>query len=81
MRNTTGTQVAIAFKLYNDGHITAEIRANYGAAIAGQLAEHFGGGGHPYSSGFKLPAGRAFSDVKAECIHIATQLLDDLANV
>jgi len=79
MRLTTNTAIAIAFKLYSDGHVTAKIRANYGSPIAGKLAEHFGGGGHEYSSGFKTPAnGRPFNEVKSECIAYATQLLDQL---
>lgn len=78
MRLTTNTRIAIAFKLYNDGHVTAKIRANYGNPIANDLAAHFGGGGHPYASGFKIPAGRPFNEVKSECIAYASQLLHNL---
>ncbi|HEX3568748.1 MAG TPA: DHH family phosphoesterase [Candidatus Saccharimonadales bacterium] len=78
MRMTTGTVIAISFKLYNDGHVTAKIRANYGAPIAGKLAEHFGGGGHPYASGFKVTGSRPFNELKSECIQVATDLLDNL---
>lgn len=72
---TEGTRVAIGFKLYPDGKTTAKIRANYGAAIAGDLAKHFGGGGHPYASGFKITDGRPFNEIKAEVIGVATDLL------
>lgn len=78
MRSAIGTQAAIAFKLYSDGHITAKIRCNYGYPIAGKLAEHFGGGGHAYASGFKMSVTRPFTDIKADCIAYATQLLDEL---
>lgn len=79
MRLTTGTDIAISFKLYGDGHVTAKIRANYGKPVAGKLAEHFGGGGHAYASGFKIPAkGRPFNEVKSECISYATELLNKL---
>jgi len=79
MRLTTNTAIAISFKEYSDGHITAKIRANYGSPIAGKLAEHFGGGGHEYSSGFKMStSGRPFNEIKSECIAYATQLLDKL---
>lgn len=82
MRLTTNTRIAIAFKLYSDGHITAKIRANYGSPIANKLAEHFGGGGHSYSSGFKMDLkdlkGRPFNEVKSECTRYAAQLLDEL---
>ena len=78
MRMTTGTHVAIAFKTYNDGRITAKIRANQGYPIAAELAEHFGGGGHRYASGFKIQNGRPFDEVKAECVMVASRLLDEL---
>lgn len=78
MRLTTGTHIAIAFKTYSDGHMTAKIRANYGYPIANKLAEKFGGGGHEYSSGFKVSDGRPFNEVKSECIQYAATLLDNL---
>ncbi|HEX8226596.1 MAG TPA: DHH family phosphoesterase [Candidatus Saccharimonadales bacterium] len=78
MRGVTGVGTVIAFKLYKDGKITAKIRSNLGAAIAGNLAEHFGGGGHRYASGFKMTDGRTFEELKADCIRTATDLLDAL---
>lgn len=78
MRLTEGTKVAIAFKQYKDGKITAKIRANYGFPIANKLAEHFGGGGHPYASGFKIQDGRAYEEIKTECISVAHQLVNDM---
>lgn len=78
MRTVTGVEVAIAFKLYDDGRITAKIRANYGSPIAGKLAEHFGGGGHAYASGFKATDGRTLEQIKAECMTVAGELLDKL---
>ncbi len=79
MRSAVGTEVAIAFKLYSDGHITAKIRCNFGTPIAGELAAAFGGGGHPYASGFKTTKAQLFSELKADCIQKATELLDQLA--
>jgi phosphoesterase RecJ-like protein len=79
MRMTTGTHLAIAFKTYPDGRITAKLRANQGYGVAAELAEHFGGGGHPYASGFKIQGGRSFEDVKSECIQLAGELLGRLA--
>lgn len=78
MRLTENTDVAIAFKLYNDGHVTAKIRCNYGRPIANELAQRFGGGGHAYASGFKITDGRPFNEIKSECIITATELLDKL---
>lgn len=76
MRLTTGTDIAIAFKLYKGNKMTAKIRCNYGSPIASALAEHFGGGGHSYAAGFKVQDGRPFNEVKAACIDYATVLLD-----
>lgn len=78
MRLTIGTDVAIAFKIYNDGKITAKIRSNQNAPIAAELAEHFGGGGHAYASGFKVQDGRPFNEIKSECIRKASELLANL---
>ncbi len=78
MRSTVGVQLAISFKLYNDGHVTAKIRANFGYPVAGELAKHFGGGGHPYASGFKITQSRPFNEIKSECINVAASLLDQL---
>lgn len=79
MRSVTGCKVAVSFKIYNDGHITGKIRCNYGYPIAAKLAEHFGGGGHIYASGFKIdPKGRPFNEIKSECTSFAAELLDQL---
>jgi phosphoesterase RecJ-like protein len=78
MRLVEGVDIAIAFKIYRDGKATAKIRANYGKAIARELAEHFGGGGHPYAAGFKITDGRPFGELKSECIEVAQQLLENL---
>lgn len=78
MRMTTGTQVAIAFKVYKDGKVTGKIRCNQDAPVGGKLAERFGGGGHTYASGFKVTDGRPFNEIKSECIRFATELLDNL---
>jgi phosphoesterase RecJ-like protein len=78
MRMAENTDVAIAFKHYKDGKVTAKIRCNFGKGIAGDLAAHFGGGGHPYASGFKITDGRSLEAIKTECIRVATELLDSL---
>jgi phosphoesterase RecJ-like protein len=77
MRLTDNVAIAIAFKTYPDGRVTAKIRANYGFGIANKLAEHFGGGGHPYASGFKI-TGKPFNQIKSDCIHKAIELLNNL---
>jgi phosphoesterase RecJ-like protein len=77
MRLARGTNLAVGFKTYRDGKITAKIRCNFGIGIADKLAEHFGGGGHPYASGFKIQDGRDFSQLKAEFVEVASRLLDE----
>ncbi|MEX1995328.1 MAG: DHH family phosphoesterase [Candidatus Saccharimonadales bacterium] len=78
MRLSKGTDVAICFKTYKDGKITGKIRCNYGKGIADKLAEHFGGGGHSYASGFKIQDGRSYDEVKTETIEVTSRLLDEL---
>jgi phosphoesterase RecJ-like protein len=78
MRMTLGVRIAVAFKIYKDGKITGKIRCNQDSPVGGKLAEHFGGGGHAYSSGFKVQDGRPFNEVKSECISYATELLANL---
>lgn len=65
MRMTVGVAVAIGYKVYNDGRITAKIRCNYGFGIADELAKTFGGGGHPYAAGFKILDGRGLDEIKS----------------
>jgi phosphoesterase RecJ-like protein len=77
MRLAKNVKVAIAFKTYPDGRITAKIRCNYGSAVADKIAEHFGGGGHPYASGFKILDGRDFEQLKQETISVADKLLKE----
>jgi len=75
MLQTVSVQVAVVFKEYSDGHLTAAIRCNPGAGIGAKLAEHFGGGGHPFASGFKV-SDKPFEQVKSDCIALATTLLN-----
>lgn len=75
---TEGIQAAVVFKIYDNGRVTAAIRCNMGYAIGADLASHFGGGGHPHASGFKIENGRPYNEIKSECIQKATELLDNL---
>lgn len=75
MLQTTGVEIAIVLKHYADGKITGAIRCNSRSPIGGKLAKHFGGGGHPFASGFKITSGRALDEVKSECVNFATELL------
>ena len=76
MRMTIGVGVCIAFKVYNNGRVTAKIRCNPGSVVADKLAAAFGGGGHPYAAGFKVLKNDDFASLKAEVIQKATELLN-----
>jgi phosphoesterase RecJ-like protein len=74
----TDVQLSVVFKTYDDGRVTGKLRCNYSAPIADKLAEHFNGGGHPHSAGFKVTDGRPFNEIKSECLRYASELLDKL---
>ncbi|MGH7237881.1 MAG: DHH family phosphoesterase, partial [Candidatus Saccharimonadales bacterium] len=75
MRLTTNTKVALALKLYPNGQVTAKIRSNYGSPVAAKLAEHFGGGGHDYASGFKLANCSDVDELKSAILGVCRELL------
>lgn len=77
---TENVLISVSIKHYNDGRITAGIRCNTNAPIASRLADHFGGGGHKYSAGFKIDGGKPFNEVKSECISVVSKLLESLEN-
>lgn len=76
MRMTIGVKVAIALKVYRGGKITGKIRCNPGFQIANDLASEFGGGGHPFASGFKLTDKRPLEEIKQDVINKAKVLLE-----
>jgi phosphoesterase RecJ-like protein len=78
MLQVKGVRLSVVLKTYDDGHITAALRSNNGYPVAGKLAEHMGGGGHDFASGFKLTDGRPINEVKSECIEYASELLNNL---
>lgn len=78
MLQTENVRVAIVLKSYMADKVTGSIRCSFGTAIAADLAQHFGGGGHVYASGFKIIDKKSFEAIKSECISKATELLDKL---
>ncbi|MDB5176005.1 MAG: hypothetical protein JWM81_863 [Candidatus Saccharibacteria bacterium] len=78
MLQATGVQIAIVFKSYDDGKVTGAIRCNPGYGVGAELAEHMGGGGHAFASGFKVADGKPFNEVKSECLSYAQDLLSKL---
>ena len=72
LRNAEGVELSVALKTYPDGKITGKIRANL--PIAGELAAHFAGGGHPYAAGFKTMDWK-IAELKQELFKKAQELL------
>lgn len=75
MLQVRGVALAIVLKSYDDGRVTAALRANNGYPIAAKLAEHMGGGGHDYAAGFKIIDNRSYETVKSEALNFAAELL------
>lgn len=73
LRNTEDIELSVALKTYPDGKITGKIRAN-NHPLAGELAAHFGGGGHDYAAGFKTTEWK-YEELRAELIRKAQELL------
>ncbi len=78
LRMTQGVGIVIGYKVYNNGRITAKLRANFGFPIAAELAEHFDGGGHPYAAGFKIQDQTNIDELKKRVNAKAVELLDAL---
>lgn len=78
MRMTVGVKMAIAFKVYNDGKVTAKIRTNSDGAVADKLAEHFGGGGHRYAAGYKKTGVNDYQQLIQETVQVAEKLIAEL---
>ena len=75
MRMTVGVKIAIAFKIYPDGKVTAKLRTNSDGAIADKIADHFGGGGHSYAAGFKKLGVTNYEKLIQETVQLASKLL------
>ncbi|CAN5384399.1 bifunctional oligoribonuclease/PAP phosphatase NrnA [soil metagenome] len=52
MRLVEGVEIGVAIKTYPDGKLTGKLRSNL--PISTTIAGYFGGGGHPYASGFRI---------------------------
>jgi phosphoesterase RecJ-like protein len=75
MLQTSGVKLAVVIKSYDDGRVTGAIRSSADTPVAAKLAEHLGGGGHAFASGFKVTDGRTPDQVKTECLSYAQELL------
>lgn len=72
LRNAETVDVAIAIKDYGD-RITGKLRANY-SQVCDKIAEHFGGGGHPFAAGFKTRDWK-LPELKAELVKVVGEQL------
>lgn len=72
MRLVENVQVAIALKTYPDGKLTGKLRSNI--AVSEQIAGYFGGGGHPYASGFRVY--ESYETVVRELLTATNKALD-----
>lgn len=52
MRLVEGVELGVAIKTYPDGKLTGKLRSNL--PISAAVAGFFGGGGHPFASGFRV---------------------------
>lgn len=72
MRLVEGVIVAVAIKTYPDGKITGKVRTS--EPVAERIANFFGGGGHPYASGFRT-YDVSYEEVVADIVRITPDLL------
>lgn len=80
MLQVANVAVAVVIKTYDDGRITAAIRANTGSPVAADLATVFDGGGHDYAAGFKVTDGRSYEEIKNTCVKSLIELLEKQRN-
>lgn len=76
MRLVEGVQIGVAIKTYPDGKITGKLRANI--PIAEQVAGYFGGGGHPYASGFR--AFESYETIVSELVAATNKALEEYSD-
>jgi len=53
LRNAKQVRLGVALKVYED-RITGKLREINNAQFCGEIAQEFGGGGHPFAAGFKI---------------------------
>ena len=78
MLQVEGVQLAIVIKQYDDGKVTGAIRSNVDSPISAELAQHLGGGGHAYASGFKVTSGKKVDAIINDCVSTSLTLFDNL---
>ncbi len=54
---------ALIWQLSRNGEVKASLRSKGKALDVSEIATRYGGGGHPNAAGFRMPAGKFFSEV------------------
>lgn len=75
MRLVTDVKVAVAIKTYPDGKLTGKVRSS--VPVAEKIAGFFGGGGHPYASGFRVY--EDYDKILGELVKATDDILKDEA--
>ncbi len=75
LRLVQGVVVAVSVKTYPDGKVTGKIRTTQ--PIADKIAGYYGGGGHPYASGFRI-YDTDYTEIIQDLIKITPQLLEEV---
>ncbi len=76
MRLVDDVLVGIAIKTYPDGKLTGKIKGNI--PVAEKIASYFGGGGHPYASGFRVY--EDYEKAKSELLDAVDKVLKEHQN-
>lgn len=74
MRLVEGVRVAVAIKTYPDSKVTGKVRCSSDAPIAEEIAGYFGGGGHPFASGFRT-YDTTYEEVVRDLVKLVPELL------
>lgn len=80
MLQIEGVRAVIVFKDYTGNKITGAIRTVSDFPFAGQIASHFGGGGHEHASGFKVLDGTPIETLKNRVLTYTQDLLKEPSN-
>lgn len=79
LRLVEGVRVAVAIKTYPDGKVTGKVRSSADAPIAEKIAGYFGGGGHPFASGFRT-YDTNYEEVLRDLVTIIPEMLEETEN-
>lgn len=73
LRLVEGVKAAVSIKTYPDGKVTGKVRTANGFPYAERIAGFFGGGGHPYASGFRTYDAN-YEDVVKDLVQLMVEI-------